>query len=354
MCGYNGTPNIWAQTKHFLKTELEKESKDNPDARIVVIPFQQVVLSPEFVDPRNINWQKIEHTLDDAVSNITDTNICDAWLSAERYIDRACENYIGLLTDGRDNIGGASKESERKDYLNNILEQFCGKYTNTKGFYVELTKNDKLPANIRQTLDVCTDLYLINAEDGIPSFGCIVTDIIEVNTRDLPVDIALSFSNAGDFGIQALNTENEYVTISVVDNKIKSGELVLRIESKFGDKLSIINEAIGDVSDDIDFTIFSDDVTITSPNLELRLHTTPIRSLDITDNIQADVERVKPFVLINTNVYDTICWNLQHVFSQQAINDHSMVPFAISSKNGLNGCSLLYNGSELADKYYYS
>ncbi|MDE6022044.1 MAG: VWA domain-containing protein, partial [Muribaculaceae bacterium] len=143
MCGYNGAPNIWQPTKQFLKSELKKEAKENPNARVVILPFQDKVHHPIHVDLKNIAWQRLENVLDSYVQKLTGTNICDSWLEAEKYIDQSCDNYIVLMTDGQDNAGGKPNGNER---LAQILKAFCGKYKNTKGFYVELTQAASLPA----------------------------------------------------------------------------------------------------------------------------------------------------------------------------------------------------------------
>lgn len=53
MAGYDGAPNIWGQTKDAIKKELTKESKESPDAKVTIIPFQDKVYSPIAVDLKN-------------------------------------------------------------------------------------------------------------------------------------------------------------------------------------------------------------------------------------------------------------------------------------------------------------
>lgn len=85
-----------------------------------------------------------------------------------------------MLTDGKDNIGGVSK-------LAKLIKGFCGKYNNTHGFYVELTNAAVLPTELRDIIEQCESLHIINASDGIPQFGAFQGNLFTVNTRDLPV-----------------------------------------------------------------------------------------------------------------------------------------------------------------------
>lgn len=352
MNGYNDAPDIWQPTKDFLKSELEKTAKETPNARVVILPFQDKVLSPIKINLKNIEWNKLESVLDEYVKNLTPTNICDSWLTAEKYIDPACDNYIVLMTDGHDNIGGVTNEAQRTAKLAQILESFCGKYDNTNGFYIELTKQASLPTEIKNAIDLCPNLYCIDATKGIPSFGCFSTNIINVNTRDLPLDIPIGFSNAGTFAANIQNLDSKYVKLSIKNDKISQGKIILHIESKFGDNIETLNKAIGAPTTDIRFSLKSDGVIITNPDIKLVLNTKPIRSLDIaTDNgvIYSSVKKVKPFLWIKGNPTDTIRWNLKPMFSKEAVSDNSYATFQLKAATDLSKYTILYNGKALSD-----
>lgn len=352
MNGYNGAPDIWNSTKDFLHNELNKEAKENPNSKVTILPFQEKVLNPVSVDLNNIVWPKINAVLDGYVKQLTATNICDSWLKAEKYIDRACDNYIVLMTDGKDNIGGDKNIPQRSALLEKTLKDFCGKYQNTKGFYVQLTAAASLPEGIQNAIDICEDLYNIDATTGIPSFGCTSDNVINVNTRDLPADITLGFSNSGTFPVSLKGNENPYLTFSIKDNKIAQGKVVLHIESKMGDKIDSLNKAIGVSSIQIPMSIESDDVIITNPDITVVVHTTPLRTLNIPlnaeGNLSAQVERVKPFLWIKGNPSDTLRWDLNPKFDEAAKDANSTAMFVVSSDHPLDGCSLLFNGSQVS------
>ena len=347
MNGYNGAPDIWEPTKKFLKTELEKEIKAHPDAKITVLPFQEKVLPPIHVDPANFSWSNCETMLDKYVNNLTATNICDSWLAAEGFIDESCENYIVLMTDGHDNIGGTANQDARMEKLAEILRQFCGKYKNTKGMYVELTKSATLPDGIRNVVDVCEDIHVVDASDGIPSFGCVATDRIVINTRDLPIDLEFGFSDSGKYRALVDDGGNEFVKASVKGGIINHGQFTLCVESKFGDDIDRLNKAMGKKEADVDLTVESQDCIIINPEIAITLINAPVRTLDLKGDTVASFGRVKPFLWIKGNEQDTLRWNLKPEFNEQAKNDRSAIQLRIKPTEQIAGMKFLFDGQEL-------
>lgn len=306
------------------------------------------MLHPINVDLNNITWPKLESVLDGYTSRITATNICDSWLEAEKYIDQSCDNYIVLMTDGHDNVGGTANEANRTAFLGRILQNFCGKYQNTKGFYVELTKAASLPAGIQNAIDICSDLYKIDASGGIPAFGCFSDDAININTRDLPIDIHLSFSNAGTFTANLLTDDNPYVKFSIKDGKISRGKAVLRVESKFGNDIAALNKAIDAPTAELGLQVRSEEVFIPDRELDVILHTTPLRTLDIPGT-EAWVDRTAPFLWIKGNPCDTLSWNLQPDFNGAAMADGSSAIFRLRADTDLSDYAMQFNGESLAE-----
>lgn len=346
MGGYNGSPNIWQPTKDFLKSELEKEAKENPKAKVTILPFQNKVLQPIVINLNNIQWSNLEKTLDNYLMQVTATNICDSWLEAEKYINQSSDNYIVLMTDGHDNIGGTNNEANRIALLEKILKNFCGKYENTKGFYVELTSAATLPDGIQNAIDICEDLYKIDATMGIPSFGCISEDIVVINSRDLPTDIVLGFSNSGTFKTSLETNNNPYLNFSIADGEIKQGKVKIHVESKFGDNIDALNKAVGKSSENFLLQFKSEDVIITNPNLNVVLNTTPIRSIDLSPS-NSEIKRIKPFLWIKSHQSDTLRWDLNPKYNEEAIKDKSSVKFKIRSDKNLTDHIITFNGETL-------
>ena len=348
MGGVNGTPDIWQPTKNFLKTELEKEAKENPTSRVTILPFQEKVLPPINVHLDNIAWSSIENTLDNYLKKITATNICDSWLEAEKHIDQSCNNYIVLMTDGHDNIGGSSNEANRRAKLVEIINAFCGKYQNTKAFYVQLTAAASLPEEQLKVIDCCKDIIVIDGTKGIPPFGTPTKDVIDINTRDLPIDITVGFSGSGTFQADLMyDDKNPYVNFSIKDNTISQGKFILHVESKFGKDTEALNKAIDAPQANVRFDLHSDEVIIANPSIEVVLHPIPLRCLSITSD-DAKIERIKPFLWIKGNPSDTLRWNLHPVFNEEAVSDNSFAQFKLHSDSDLSAYTIHYNGEDLS------
>jgi len=163
MIGHKGSPNIWEPTKAYLKGELEKHTSGTT---LHVVPFQGNVLpgfhfnAEDFDDKR---WKDVESKIDDYVKQITGTNICDAWDATDKYIDRHKDNYIILLTDGKDTKNGMAAVAKK-------LSDWCGKYPNTYAFYVQLTRA-AIDQSIAKVINICDNEFIVDASKGIPVFG---------------------------------------------------------------------------------------------------------------------------------------------------------------------------------------
>ena len=152
MTGYNGSPKIWEPTRNYLKKELDKHT---PGTTLHVIPFQEKVLPAFSFDANDLDWNKIDKELQKHVENVTNTNICDAWDATDKYIDPHKDNYIILLTDGKDNVKGMEAVSKK-------LRDWCGKYPNSYAFYVQLTEAAIDPSVVK-VIDICDNEFVIDA-----------------------------------------------------------------------------------------------------------------------------------------------------------------------------------------------
>lgn len=355
MKGYNGAPDVWETTKGFLKKNIESERKKYPSSKIVLLPFQERVLGVICDEAKRFNWDACEKALDGYIEKPTPTNICDAWSAAIKYIDGRYDNSIVLLTDGHDNIGGVANEGARIAELSRLMSEFCGKYGNTQGFYVELTSAAVLPDGLRKIIEQCESLHIINASDGIPTFGAFQGNTFTVNTRDLPVKQQVEFTNAGHFIAQLGSAENDFVRIKLDGNKIENGKAVIVVSKKDKYKsVEALNHAINESGNSsVSFSINSSEVEISNPEMTMRLCTAPVRVLNIESvskdrSVSAMLERTSPFLWVKQNPTDTLRWNLYPEFNAQAVKDNASVEFGISANVDLEGCALLYDGKEIA------
>ena len=341
MDGYGGAPKVWSKTKNYLKTELEKAVKENPNVRITLIPFQGKALNPIKVNSKNIEWESLDNRLNSFLKNITGTNICDAWLKAEEFVDESCENFIILMTDGQDNVRGVAR-------LEGVFNEFCGKFKNTKGVYVELSSQAALHPQIKNSIDWCRDIYTIRLDESFNRrFGSIIKNQVVVNTRDLPKEIQLGFSSYENYKVENVKTDNPYVNISIKGNEIKNGKFVLCVDSKFDKNVEALNNAIGADLSNITLEICSDSVIILNPEIDLILKATPLRTFEIDDSINSIIDRVTPFLWIKGNVEDTLKWNLKPVYNAEAVKDRSFVQYKIKTDSIVENCNLLFDGNKV-------
>lgn len=221
MTGYGGSPKIWEPTKNYLRKELEKHV---PGTTLHVVPFQGNVLPAFSFDANNLDWNNIEKELEKHVQNVTNTNICDAWKANDRYIDLHKDNYIILLTDGKDNVNGMAAVAK-------MLSEWCGKYPNTYAFYVQLTEA-AIDQGVAKVIDICDNEFVIDASKGIPCFGGFDKGIIiYANTLNLKKTHNIGFSSVGKYAAQAVCTD-PYFDVIIVDNKIENGRVPIQIVAK--------------------------------------------------------------------------------------------------------------------------
>lgn len=349
MNGYNDALDIWQQTKNYLSRELRKEAQAHPDARIVILPFQDKVLQRYESTASNLSWTDLEASLDKYIQNVTATNICDPWLAAEREIDETKENYIILMTDGNDNYKGDPSHPDRIAYLKKIFSEFCGKYGNIMGVYLELTQSATLPADVRAVVDNCKDIVIVDGKNGNPRYGLWSSTAVNVSTRDLPIDKEIGFSSTDSYDVEAVMDEYSPVTVKV--GRISGGKAKIHIESKYGDDIDRLNEYLDKNGREISFITHSDEVDIKNPEITIEFSTAEMRTfaLDQAGIASQDLRRTKPFLWIKGNDFDTLRWDLNPRFNQAAVNDNAWVKFRINAKSDVGGCRLLFNGKELTD-----
>ena len=332
MTGFGGTPNIWNSTKKYLKEELEKHTSGTT---LHVIPFQGTVLPSFNFNAENLKWKEIQKELDKHVVNVTNTNICDAWDAIDPYIDHHKDNYIILLTDGKDNVKG-------RDVLAKKLTEWCGKHPNTYAFYVQLTEaavDDK----VARVINICDNEFIVDARKGIPVFGSFDNDlVIYANTLNLKKVHSVGFSSAGKYTAKAI-CHDPYFDVKIVGDKISNGIVPIQIVAR--KPLALINAAIPEVYN-FTFDVQSKDVDIINPNVKVEMTNKPERSLE-TISEEVDLGRATwydSFLFWGADEPDTLNFNLKAVFNDEAMKDGSIVRLQVTDDEGNNDFQIFYNG----------
>ena len=331
MTGYNGSPKIWNPTKDYLKKELEKHV---PGTSIHVVPFQGKVLPAFSFDANNLDWKKIQKELDQHVLNVTNTNICAAWDAIDNYLDLHKDNYIILLTDGKDNVNGMNAVAKK-------LSDWCGKYPNTYAFYVQLTEA-AIDQGVAKVIDICDNEFVIDASKGIPVFGGFDNGlIIYANTLNLKKIHKIGFSSVGKYAVKAV-CNDPYFEVKVVGGNIENGIVPIQIEAK--KPISEINASIPEVYK-FTFDVHSGEINIINPTVKVEMTNKPERSLEtiFEETSMGKATWYDSFLFWGASDPDTLSVDLKGVFNDEAKKDGSVVQLSISDPDGGKDFLLLYN-----------
>lgn len=335
MTGYNGSPNIWEPTKKYLSNELQKHMSGTT---LHVIPFQGKVLPAFSFEADNLNWKDIEKALDGHVQNVTNTNICQAWDAIDKYIDSHKDNYIILLTDGKDNVNGMAAVSKK-------LSDWCGKFPNTYAFYVQLTEA-AIDPGVAKVIDICNNEFIIDASKGIPVFGSFDNGlIIYANTLNLDRTHKVGFSSVGKYVAKAVCTD-PYFDVKIVNNTIENGVVSIKIVAK--QPIAQINTSLPDVYE-FTFDVQSDKVNIVNPTIKVQMTNKPERSLELISE-ETDMGKATwydSFLFWGASEPDTLSVDLKAVFNDEGKKDGSVVELFITDPDGGKDFQLLFNNEPL-------
>lgn len=340
MIGFNGSPTIWVPTKNYLRSELDKHI---PGTSLHVIPFQGVPL-PSFnfnaEDFNNKKWNNIEETIDKYVEQVTGTNICDAWDAMDGYIDHHKDNYIILLTDGKDTKRGMEAVAKK-------LSDWCGKYPNTYAFYVQLTQA-AIDPSVAKVINICDNEFIVDASEKIIGFGSFDNGlIIYANTLNLNKVHKIAFSAVGKYVAKAVCTD-PYFDVKVIDNKIEGGVVPVQIVAR--KPIADINSALSEIYN-FTFDVQSDEVNIINPTVKVQMTNKPERALELLSD-ETDMGKAKwydSFLFWEASDPDTLSVDLKAVFNDEAKKDGAVIQLQVSDEKGAKDFRLLYNGKEVED-----
>ena len=337
MIGYGGSPKIWDPTRDYLRKELEKHT---PGTTLHVIPFQGKVLPAFSFDANDLDWKKIDKQLQEHVQNVTNTNICDAWDATDKYIDLHKDNYIILLTDGKDNVSGMGAVAKK-------LSDWCGKYPNTYAFYVQLTQA-AIDQNVVKVINICDNEFIVDASKGIPVFGGFDNGlVIYANTLNLSRVHKIGFSSAGKYAAKAVCSD-PYFDVKVINNKIEGGMVPVQIVAR--KPIAQINSALPGIYN-FTFDVQSSDVSVINPTVKVQMTNKPERALEL---VSEETEMGKAawydsFLFWGASNPDTLSIDLKATFNDEAKKDGSVVQLQIKDEKEAKDFLLFYNGLPLSN-----
>ena len=334
MKGFKGSPNIWEPTKSYLKSELEKHTSGTT---LHVIPFQGVVHPSFDFDAANFDskkWKEIENKIDVYVEDITGTNICDSWDATDKYIDKHKDNYIILLTDGKDNVKGMAAVAKK-------MSEWCGKYQNTYAFYVQLTQA-ALDPDVAKVINICDNEFIVDPSEKIIVFGGFDKGlIVYANTLKLNKIHKIGFSSVGSYKAKA-ECNDPFFSVKVVGNMIKEGVVPIQIIAK--QPLSQINAALPEIYN-FTFDVQSNEVNIINPTVKVQMTNKPERTLEILseETYMGKATWYDSFLFWRASDPDTLSVDLKTFFNNEAKKDGAIVELRVEDPDGGKDFQLFFN-----------
>jgi len=158
--GYNANKNIDQKVRSSMTKLIEGFANDNSSIRIM--PFKSEILDFSKVYSCNANGKSraksfvAGYSIDPEITG--GTNICSAWETAHKYLNKSCMNYIYLFTDGEQNIPYG--DNHNKNCMPNLIEKYCNGTSFTYYISIDAKTNFQFPKE-------CGDTIRVTGEDVI-------------------------------------------------------------------------------------------------------------------------------------------------------------------------------------------
>lgn len=341
MAGYGNSPDIWEDTKKYLKEEIARMDEYST---VHIIPFQGKLHPTITFEGNNVDFNKINSQFDKYIKEITNTNICAAWDEGIKLFDPDKDNYLFLLTDGEDNVHGVDAICER-------IRKWCGQYKNSHAFYVMLTpaaRNKK----ILDAINACSNINSIPPDKRHIPFGTLTTSEITVNSMDL-TPRSINFSIMGDFPA-SLQVSDPYFNVEIEDGMVKKGRAVVRVSLR--KSIQELTEILNGTSVyEFKTQVQINGVYLLFDELTIKVINDPERLLEIPfeSNVRLEKASYYPsFLFCKAKEQEHIGISLKLNFNNDAIKSQSTVSWELSDRNGENDFILIKDGEELNNGHF--
>lgn len=340
--------NSMEETYHIFQPTLDYLQKDiarlSANTMVTIIPFQGSVYdtSVKHCLKKDLSWDKFAKEVTPYVTQLAGTNICQAWDYALNYIDPNKDNYIYLLTDGKDN---RNPRPDGTEAVCRRIREWCGKHANSQGYYVALS-NEAMDARIIAAVDECSNFQRTQGIE-LP-FGSFDKAEMYYNTLD-PHDASLSFSAVGQFSATAVG--DSVIAVTLVGGQIREGRATFHFEPRAD--LAQLPQSFS-----VNVKVSSSEVDILNPDLTLHVTNIPERSLQLpAEEIDlGKVEWYDKFWWKDAKTIDTLTIDLNPQYNQSAreMAAHIKLQFAETTtddKGHVTGLQsdFLFNGQPCPD-----
>jgi len=311
-------------------------------------PLETVRFLREDFDDKK--WSVIEELIRDHAQNVTNTNICSAWEEGLRYIDTGKYNYIYLMTDGEDNAHGSKGTS----MVCNLIREWCGKYRDSRAYYVELYKG-AMNQDILKAINESCNILPIHSGDH-DHFMAFDKNSITFNTRELEKTARLHSDWSRESPLEIACTD-QYFMVTIDGQKLKDGGIV---DFKISPKLNLqdFDKAINHNPEyrfKIKLNTNRKDLKIQNPEVEVVVINKPERiiSTEVTEGADLGCAHFYPaFLFSEESDIDTLSIDLHAQFNEEANRVGSTLKMQVVSDIDSDSYTLLYNGEKLNDQTF--
>ena len=328
--------HIWDPTLDYLEKDIARLSDQT---MVTIVPFQGTVYDKSVIHElkKEFDWAKFKKEVYKYPETLTGTNICQAWDRALNYIDPNKDNYIYLLTDGKDNKNPSPDGTEN---VCKRIRQWCERAGNSQGYYVALS-DEAIDDRIRSAVEQCPRFKAVN---GIQNpFGSFGKTEMNYNTLD-PHDAVLPFSAEGTFKAVAHSSDPSIDAI-LVGGEIRNGRATFHFTPK--SDIAQMPETFT-----VPIRVTSEQIDILNPDLTLSVKNIPERSLQLpTEEIDfGKADWYDSFWWSDAKAQDTLTIDLNPKFNESAskMGAHVRLQFSETTtyKDKPLGqqCQLLFNG----------
>lgn len=311
-------------------------------------PLETVNFLREDFDDKK--WAEIEKLIRDHAQNVTNTNICSAWEEGLRYIDPGKYNYIYLMTDGEDNAHGSNGTA----MVCKLIREWCGKYRDSRAYYVELYKGAMNQEILKAIKESCGIIPIHSGDHD--HFMAFDQQKITFNTRELEKTARLHSDWSRESPMEVLCSD-PYFKVTIDGQKLKEGGIA---DFKISPKMNLqdFNQAI-DHNPEYRFTVKLNtnrkDLKIQNPEIEVVVINKPERIIntEVVEGADLGCAHYYPaFLFSEESNLDTLSIDLNAQFNEEAIHVGSSLSMQVGSDIDGDSYTLLYNGKEVNDKTF--
>ena len=337
------TYHIWDPTLEFLEKDIAKLSENS---MVTIIPFQGTVYekSVRHCKKSDFKWDAFKKEVYNFPKTLTGTNICSAWDEALKYVNPNKDNYIYLLTDGRDN---KNPSPDGTDKVCQRIHQWCESVKNSRGYFIMLSQEAADP-RIKSAVDQCSYMYWTDASKELKPFGSFENEEYSYNTLE-PETVNMPFSAEGDYKVSVRSLHPNF-NLCLDEGVVHNGKASLQVNSL--SDMSSLPQYI-----DVPFVVSSPDVDILNDTMVLHIKNLPERSLKLPSE-ELDLgesEYYDAFWWSDAKPLDTLTIDLKACFNDAAVNAGSEVKIVVKETTDNHETEdqfrYLYNGKACAESF---